>query len=199
MKIIIVGGTGTIGKAISTELAKRHTIIAVGHTSGDFQVDIRDSDSIEALYQKIGSFDALVSATGSVHFGALTEFTEEQYSIGLNSKLMGQVRLVMIGLKYINKHGSFTLTSGILSNDPIRLGASASMVNGALDSFVKSAALELPNHLRINSVSPTVLLESMDNYAPFFRGFEPVPASRVALAYSKSVEGAQTGVTYQVS
>ena len=102
------------------------------------------------------------------------------------------------GLKYINKGGSFTLTSGILSHDPIPMGTSAAMVNGAINSFVKSAAIEMPHHLRINAVSPTVLSESMNRYAPFFRGFESVPASRVALAYSKSVEGAQTGMVYSV-
>jgi hypothetical protein len=111
---------------------------------------------------------------------------------------MGQIRLVLAGLKYINHGGSFTLTSGILSDDPIKLGSSAAMVNGAIDSFVKSAAIEMPNQLRINAVSPTVLCESMDSYAPFFRGFEPVPASRVALAFSKSVEGGQTGRVYRV-
>ena len=198
MKIIIVGGTGTIGKAIVKELAARHTIITVGNTHGDFQVDIRDTQSIEALYRSVGSFDALIAATGEVHFGPLTEFTEAQYHIGINSKLMGQVNLVLLGLKHINEGGSFTLTSGILSHDPIRLGSSAAMVNGAIDSFVKSAAIELPRQLRINAVSPTVLSESMDSYGPYFRGFESVPASRVALAYSKSVEGAQTGMIYQV-
>ncbi len=198
MKIIVVGGTGTIGHAVCNELAQRHTVVTVGHSSGDFQVDIRDTRSIELLYQSIGSFDAVVSVSGEVYFETLTNFTEEQYTIGLNSKLMGQVRLVLIGLKYITKGGSFTLTSGILSHDPILMGTSAAMVNGALDSFVKSAAIELPHHLRINAVSPTVILESMNRYAPFFRGFEPVPVSRVALAYSKSVEGAQTGMVYSV-
>lgn len=198
MKIIIIGGTGTIGKAIVKELAPRHTIIAVGNTRGDFQVDIGDSQSIEKLYQKIGSFDALIATTGSVHFGPFTDFTEDQFKVGIESKLMGQVRLVLSGLKYITAGGSFTLTSGILSHDPIKSGSSAAMINGAIDSFVRSAAIELPHHIRINAVSPTVLSESMEVYGPYFRGFEPVPASRVALAYSKSVEGAQTGMIYQV-
>ena len=56
----------------------------------------------------------------------------------------------------------------------------------------------LPRGEKANSVSPTVLLEAMDTYAPYFRGFKPVAAAEAALAYAKSVEGLHTGQTYQV-
>jgi uncharacterized protein YbjT (DUF2867 family) len=49
MKIIVVGGTGTIGKAVVKELSSRHSIVTVGHTSGDVQVDILDTASIEKM------------------------------------------------------------------------------------------------------------------------------------------------------
>jgi hypothetical protein len=124
--------------------------------------------------------------------------TPEHYQVGLKDKLMGQVNLVLLGLNNLNDRGSYTLTSGILSQDPILFGSSASMVNGALDSFVKAAAIELPRMLRINIVSPTVLTESMDKFGEYFRGYESVSASRVGLAYSKSVEGAQTGEVFRV-
>lgn len=198
MKIIIVGGTGTIGRAVVKELSQRHNIIVAGYTQGDVQVDIQDPISIESMYKTVGKFDALISTVGKVHFGELTEMTKEQMQIGLDNKLMGQVNLVLMGLKHINHGGSFTLTSGILSRDPIKFGSSAALVNGALDAFVKSAAIEMPHHVRINAVSPTILAESMSAYGDYFRGFEPVSATRVAYAYSKSVEGAQTGQVYCV-
>lgn len=198
MKVIIVGGTGTIGQAIVTKLCKHHEVITVGNTSGDLQVNIKDPASIEKMYQDAGPVDAVVSAVGKVYFGALKEMTAEHYAIGLQDKLMGQVNLVLIGLKYVNKGGSFTLTSGILSEDPIVFGSSASMVNGAIESFVKAAAIELPNGLRINAVSPTIVTESLAQYEKFFHGFESVSAERVAHAYSKSVDGAQTGRIYRV-
>jgi NAD(P)-dependent dehydrogenase (short-subunit alcohol dehydrogenase family) len=91
-----------------------------------------------------------------------------------------------------------TLVAGTLSKDPIRFGASASLVNSALEGFVRAAALEFPPGTRINVVSPTVLKESMESYGPYFPGSEGVPAKRVALAFSKSVEGAQTGQVYFV-
>jgi NAD(P)-dependent dehydrogenase (short-subunit alcohol dehydrogenase family) len=71
-------------------------------------------------------------------------------------------------------------------------------VNGALESFVRAAAIELPRGLRINVVSPTVLQESMSSFGPYFRGYKAVPARDAALPYSKSVEGKQTGQVYKV-
>lgn len=198
MKIIVIGGTGTIGKAVVNELSPRHEIIVAAHSHGDIQVDITDNDSIENMYKTIENVDAVISTTGNVHFGSLKDMTPERYNIGLQNKLMGQVNVVLIGMRYINENGSFTLTSGILNHDPIVFGSSAAMVNGALEGFVKGAAIEMPNNMRLNIVSPTVIAEAMDKYAPYFRGFAPVSAAQAALAYSKSVEGKQNGQIYCV-
>lgn len=197
MKIILIGATGTIGRAVAQELGQRHHIIAVGKSRGEHQVDVTRSDSIRALFERVGKVDAIVSTTGGLHFGPLAEMTAEQFKIGLHDKLLGQVDLALIGQHYLNAGGSITLTSGIVSDEPIRYGANASAVNMAIDGFVRGAAVELGG-IRINSVSPTVLTESLDSYGPYFQGFESAPAGRVALAYSRSVEGAQTGRVFRV-
>ena len=124
--------------------------------------------------------------------------TAEQFSIGLNDKLLGQVNLALIGQHHLNDGGSITLTSGIVSQVPIRMGANASAVNSALDGFVAAAACELQRGQRINAVSPTVLVESLPTYGAFFLGFEPAPGERVAQAYLRSVEGVQTGQVFKV-
>lgn len=198
MKILVIGANGTIGKAVVDELRSRHEIVTAARTHGDHQVTIADIQSVRELFEAVGSVDAIVSAAGNVHFGPLGEMTPEQFGIGLGDKLMGQVNLVLGSRDHLNPGGSITLTAGTLSRDPIRFGSSASTVNGAIESFVRAAALELPAGQRINAVSPSILAESMDSYGPYFRGYDPVPARRVALAYSKSVEGAQTGKVYRV-
>jgi len=198
MKIIIAGGTGTLGKAVAETLSKRHTIVVAARDHGDVRFDMMDPSSVRKMYQTVGEFDALIATTGKVHFADLAAMTPEDYQMGLQNKLMGQVNLVLIGQHYINNQGSFTLTSGILAHDPIRGGTSASMVNAALEGFVKSAAIELTSGIRINLVSPTVLTESMEKYGNYFHGYEPVDAARAALSYSKSVEGLQTGQVYRI-
>jgi NAD(P)-dependent dehydrogenase (short-subunit alcohol dehydrogenase family) len=197
MKILIVGANGTIGKAVAAELSARHEIVTAGRSSGTFQVNTADPKSVRELFSAVGKLDAVACAAGNVQFGPLEAMTAEQFDVGLRDKLMGQVNLVLAGREFVNAGGSFTLIAGTLAEDPIRFGSSASMVNGALESFVRAAAIELPDH-RINAVSPSVIAESMDAYGAYFRGYEAVPAKRVALAYSRSVEGAQTGQIYRV-
>jgi NAD(P)-dependent dehydrogenase (short-subunit alcohol dehydrogenase family) len=199
MRVLIVGASGTIGKAVVAELGQRHELITAGRNSGDVRLDITDPASIAAAYAAVGSVDAVVSTTGSVKFAPFEQMQAADYDIGLRDKLMGQVNLVLIGREKISSAGSFTLTTGVLDAQPIREGTSASMVNGALNAFVMAAAIEMPRGLRINVVSPGVIEEALDAYAPYFRGFEPVPAARAALAYARSVEGLQTGEVYRVA
>lgn len=196
-KVLLIGPGGTLGRAVHGELNLRHEVI-VASRSARLKVDIADGASLERLFKRVGKVDAIVCAAGNVHFGALAEMTDALYSIGLRDKLMGQVNLTLIGRDYLNDGGSITLITGILAEHPIRLGSSASMVNGAIEAFVRAAAIELPRGLRINAVSPNVFVESMPGYAPYFRGFEPIPVARAALAFSRSVEGAQTGQVYKV-
>ncbi|MCB1381000.1 MAG: short chain dehydrogenase [Alphaproteobacteria bacterium] len=193
MRVLVVGASGTVGRAAVSELGRRHEIIRAGRHSGDVSVDIADEASIHAVFAKIGKVDAIVSTAGHVHFGPLATMTGEQFKRGLLDKLLGQVSLALIGQHHLNDNGSITLTSGVLDRDPIRQGANAAAVNGAIGGFVKSAAIELSRGIRINAVSPGLLEESAEKYDGFFPGHETVSSARVGLAFAKSVEGAITG------
>lgn len=199
MKILLVGAGGTIGTAVAAELGQRHEIIAAGRSSGEVRLDITDIDSIRKAYEQVGAMDAVVCCAGHAKWAPLAEMTASDYEVGLQDKLMGQVNLVLEGREVVAAGGSFTLTTGILDREPIVAGTSATMINNAVNGFVRAAAIEMPRGLRINAVSPGVIEEAMADLAPYFRGFEPVPAARAALAYARSVEGAQTGRVYRVA
>ncbi|MDQ2816858.1 MAG: short chain dehydrogenase [Candidatus Eremiobacteraeota bacterium] len=198
MKVVVFGAAGTIGYAVVSELKGRHEVIAVGKTSGNHQVDMADHAAVENFFAQLGKVDAVVSAAGGVHFGPLGSMTPDLMNVGLRDKLMGQVNLVLVAPAYINSGGSITLIAGTLSNDPVRYGSSASLVNGAIESFGRAAAIELPPGVRINVVSPSLVEESLGAYGTFFPGTPTVPAKRVAMAFLKSVEGAQTGQVYRI-
>ena len=193
MRILVVGAAGTVGQAAVKALSPRHEIVQAGRSAGDVTVDLMDEASVTAMYARLGKVDAVIACAGHVHFGPLASMSPEQFRKGLDDKLMGQINLVLLGLTFVNDGGSFTLTSGVLDRDPVRQGANAAAVNGAIGAFVRSAAIEMPRGLRINAVSPGLLEESEKKYEGFFPGHEPVSSARVGLAYVKSVEGALTG------
>ena len=169
MKIVLIGANGTIGRAVRQELEQHHEVVSAGRRESDIYVDITSPDSIRDMYLSVGEVDAVISATGETYFGPLKELTPQTNDLSINSKLKGQVNLVLIGQHFIKDGGSFTLTTGIIMEDPIIGGTSAAMVGGAIKSFVESAAIELPRGIRINNVSPNVFVESMKKYGPYFQ------------------------------
>ncbi|MEE4263815.1 MAG: short chain dehydrogenase [Desulfobacteraceae bacterium] len=193
MKLLIIGGNGTIGRKVSAHFSKTHAIIVAGKNSGDVTVDIADSKSIKAMFESIGTLDAILCIAGEAKWAPFDSLTEDDYYIGLRSKLMGQVNLVRIGRDYLNTGGSFTLTTGILADYPVAMTTSAAMVNGGIHSFVKAAALELKNELRINAVSSGLVEDAVEKYEAYFPGHNPIPMQKVINGYVKSVEGKGTG------
>ena len=191
MRAIVIGATGTIGSAVVAALSMRHDVVKVSHKSGAFRVDLTSTDSIIQLFRTIGGFDALVSTAGLAKFAGLDELKDEDYQIGLSNKLMGQANLVRIGRQFINERRSFTLTSGVLSHEPMKGSASISMVNAGIEGFVRAAALELPRGIRVNAVSPPWVTETL--LALKMDPSPGMPAAQVAQAYLASLEGTETG------
>ena len=195
-KIVVFGATGTIGKAVVAGLSPKYEVLKVGNRQGQFKADLADADSIINVFQAIGKVDGIVSAAGAARFAPLGKLTDEDFRFSLANKLMGQVNLVRIGLKYLNDKGSITLTSGILSHQPMVGGAVISLVNVGLEGFARAAALEAPRGIRVNVVSPPWVTESLRalNMDPSLGK----PAAEVAKGYVKSIEGQKSGEVIEV-
>jgi NAD(P)-dependent dehydrogenase (short-subunit alcohol dehydrogenase family) len=200
MRIVVIGASGDVGRSVADELARggKHEIIRVGRTQGDQQVDITSDESVDALFKNIGQIDAIIAAAGNVILAPIEKMTAADFNKGLQDKLLSQVRVALVGQHYLNDGGSITLTSGIAVDDPIAQGSNAAASNAGIEGFVRAAACDLPRGIRINAVSPTVLTESMGRFGPYFPGYESVPATRVAMAYRRSVEGVHSGRVYRV-
>ena len=193
MKTLIIGGTGTIGRKVSTYFKKTDDVIVVGRTTPNISVDIADSNSIQEMFEKTGKVDAIICITGEAKWAPFEELSEADFYIGIKSKLMGQINLIRIGKDYLNKNGSFTLSTGVLADDPVYQTTAAAMVNGGIHSFVLAAALEMKNGQRINVVSSDFVEDAYEKYKDYFPGHNYIPMDRVVNGYVRSVKGRGNG------
>ena len=191
MRILLIGATGTIGRAIAAAIADRHEVIAASHRRAAEQVDIADPESVRALFRRVGQVGAVVSAAGPARFAPLAALSDADFEFSLVNKLMGQVNLVRVGTDAVADGGSITLTSGVLAQQPMPGSAAISLVNAAVEGFARAAALELPRGVRVNVVSPPWVSETLAAMGQDPRG--GLAAEAVARAYVASIEGGQTG------
>lgn len=191
MRIVLVGATGTIGSAAREALLARHEVVGVGHSRGERRVDITSTESIRHLMDDVAPFDALISTAGPVRMGRLGELQEEDFRRVLQDKVMANVNLVRAALAAIREGGSITLTSGILAREPWPGTAAAAMANGAIDSFVRAASLDMPRAVRINAVSPVMVTETARRHGLDTGG--SMSAAATARAYVAAVEGRHNG------
>jgi NAD(P)-dependent dehydrogenase (short-subunit alcohol dehydrogenase family) len=181
-----------MGMYLAAAFEKEHEVVRVASKSGDYQVDITSAGSIEKFFSEAGEFDALVSTAGPTFVGPWSKLTDKEFRKGVEGKMMGQINLVLIGQHYIRPKGSFTLISGALTYEPQLNFANASAANGAVEGFVRAAAIELGDGIRINAVSPTVI-ENSPEYFPYFPGEIPTTMKQLEYGFRKSVFGANTG------
>ena len=198
MKILVIGGNGTIGNKVASHFDKEHEVLIAGRSSGNVTVDIANSDSIKKMFEKTGKVDSVICIAGEAKWANFGDLSEEDYYIGLKSKLMGQVNLVRIGQYYVNPKGSITLTTGILADDPVVKTTSAAMVNGGIHSFVQAAALEIENGVRVNVVSSGMVEDAYEKYKDYFPGHNPIPMKKVVNGYVRSVKGMGNGEVIRI-
>jgi NAD(P)-dependent dehydrogenase (short-subunit alcohol dehydrogenase family) len=198
MKIILIGASGTIGRRIYETLSGKHEIVRASREGEDVNVDMTSTDSIEQMYKSVADIDAVICAAGPAKFGLFRDMTEDDFFVGIRGKMMGQVNLVRIGQNYINDGGSFTLTTGILADEPIAGSTAVTLLNAGLNGFALAAAQELGRGMRVNVVSPTIVEDSIEAYGDAFVGFDPAPMDRVVNAYIRCITGQFTGRVLRV-
>jgi NAD(P)-dependent dehydrogenase (short-subunit alcohol dehydrogenase family) len=188
VKIIVLGATGLVGRAVAEALEPRHEVVKVSRTSA-VRADLTDPASLDALFET--EPDAVVCCAANVPLRPLAELTDEQVLEDLRGKLLGQVALARRAARYL-AGGSITLTGGTFT-EPIPGSGVGALVNAGLEGFVRSAAAELPRGLRINVVSPGWISETLEVMGEdSSRG---TPVAVVAEAYRRLVEGDAQGTT----
>ncbi|WP_433176253.1 short chain dehydrogenase [Actinoallomurus sp. CA-150999] len=190
MKILVIGATGTIGSTAAAVLESGGHEVVRASRNGPVTVDMTDPASIEAALMSVSDLDAVVCCAASGRLTPLASASDEDFTAGLHGKLLGQVTLVRRALHLVRDGGSITLTSGVF-DEPTPGGAFGALVNAGLGAFVEAAAIEMPRGLRLNAVSPGWVSETLKAMGE--DGSQGTPATEVAHAYLRAIEGTMRG------
>jgi len=197
MNILVIGGTGTIGKEVVNLLKRDHHVIAIGRTSGDYQMNFENKASIEKMFNDFSDIDGIISLAGDAELAPYHSQPDDQINLAINSKLKANLNLIRVASNRLNKGGFVLLTSGMAAQDFMPGASSVSMALGGLETYVKSIQIEPYNNIRVQMIRPVVITETLKTFKldlPY-----SVSARETAKIYQEVVDGHHNEVIVNVS
>jgi NAD(P)-dependent dehydrogenase (short-subunit alcohol dehydrogenase family) len=204
-RIVVAGGTSGIGFAVAEAAAQAGAEVVIAssnpervaaaldrlpqRTRGE-TLDFTDEAQVSALFARVGAFDHLVYTAGEALFlQNLADLSIEAAQRAFEVRYWGALRAVKYGASHIRAGGSITLTSGVASSRPRPAWTIPSSILGAIESLIRTLAIELAP-LRVNAVAPGVvrtalwdsLMSEADRNGVFDQFAEKLPVGRVGEA-----------------
>lgn len=203
MKILLIGSSGTIGKAVAEYLKNNHyhfnhtnlQLIEAHRTSKAYPLDICNTKNLIEFLNNHAPLDAIVSVIGKTQWEIPKDIKD--YRISFEDKAFSQINLALTALDYLNPRSSITLTSGVVGKHISPKGSQMAIVNASIDAFVKTACYEIPN-IRLNAVAPSLTNDTFEKHATFFPGQKTALLQDVAKVYARSIYGIETGKIFEV-
>ena len=160
-KVIIVGGSKGIGKAIVKSLIDTHIIYNISRTSPDISHSNLTHYSCNVLENdlpEITEADALVYCPGSINLKPISRLSIEDFKADFEINVLGAVKSIKKYLPIL-KNGvnpSILLFSTVASKLGMPFHASIATAKSGIEGLVKSLGAELAPNIRINAIAPTV-------------------------------------------
>lgn len=167
-KIIVIGGSSGIGKAVaqmasdwgnqviltSRSLARAEAVAReIGGSTTGRALDVADEAQVKAFFATISGIDHIYLAAGNTHLGSLNEGELGLHMQAFNTRLLGSLHVVKSALSQMNAGGSLVFTGGISTDRPIAGAWVSGLGTASAEQLARVLVLEF-SHLRFNAVSP---------------------------------------------
>jgi NAD(P)-dependent dehydrogenase (short-subunit alcohol dehydrogenase family) len=168
--VAIIGGGSGIGLGVARAcLARGARVVLAGRTLAKLTralatleagergraivADITLEPDVVRLFEQLPSVDHVVVTAAQLTYQPIRELDPDAARRALDSKILGAMLIAKHAPARLPGGGSITFTTGVASERPLPRGSMVAAVNGALNSFVRGAALELAP-IRVNALSP---------------------------------------------
>ena len=177
--MLIVGGAGGIGEAVTTAVASRGAAVAIadragaaataladrlaetGATTLAVDCDVLNAGSVDAMVNEVvtelGGIDVLINCAGVVGPGPSAELTDEQWTSLTDIHVLGTLRCVRAAFPALSKSESGAVVN--LSSMNASIGVSGRLsycsAKGAVEAMTRVLAVEwAAQGIRVNAVAP---------------------------------------------
>lgn len=160
-KIVIIGGSKGIGKAIIKALSDTHRIINISRTApemADANVTHYSCDILTDDLPDIDTLDGLVYCPGSINLKPVSRLSLDDFRADFEINVLGAVKSIQKYLPQLKKgsNPSILLFSTVASKLGMPFHASVATSKSGVEGLVKSLGAELAPTIRVNAIAPTV-------------------------------------------
>jgi NAD(P)-dependent dehydrogenase (short-subunit alcohol dehydrogenase family) len=170
-KVLIVGGTGGIGRALAERYASLESEVVLtsrsaeraqalaaeigGNTRG-IALDIAEPENIAAQLADVGTIDRLLIVAIERDYNTVRDYDLAKARRAVTVKLVGYTEVVHTMLDRFSREASVVIFGGLAGQRPYPGSTTVTMVNGAVSSMIRTMAVELAP-IRFNAIHPGVI------------------------------------------
>ena len=160
-KILVIGGSKGIGKAIIASLIEKNNIINLSRTSPSLAHENLTHYNCDILTDELPQLDAvdtLIYCPGSINLKPISRLKLEDFRADFEINVVAAVKAIQQYLPLLKKGNtpSILLFSTVASKLGMPYHASVAAAKSGVEGLVKSLGAELAPTIRVNAIAPTV-------------------------------------------
>ena len=160
-KVLIIGGTKGIGKAIVSEVIEKHEVVCLSRNPSDFTHNNYKHIEFDVLNDElpeIESMDTLIYCPGTINLKPISTLTLDDFRFDFELNVIGAVKAIKKYLNLLKKseNPSILMFSTVATKLGMPYHSSVSVSKSGIDGLVKTLGAELAPKIRINAIAPTI-------------------------------------------
>ena len=160
-KIIIIGGSKGIGKAITESLLTTHQIINISRSTPEIQHENLTHYNCDVLVDElpeIDQADGLIYCPGSINLKPFNRLSIADFKTDFEINVIGAVKSIQAYTKTLlqSDSASVVLFSTVATKLGMPFHASVATAKSAVEGLTKSVAADLAPKIRVNAIAPTI-------------------------------------------
>ena len=195
-KILVIGGSKGIGKAVIAKMKSTNQMINISRTVAEDVTEQYICDVLTDELPKIDNLDGLIYCPGSINLKPIGRLSIDDFKEDFDINVLGAVKVIKHYIKALKsgKDPSVVLFSTVAVKMGMPFHASISVAKAGVEALTRSLAAEFATQIRFNAIAPTItetdlsekllrsdlLKEKMKNRHPMKQYLQPEDVAEMA-------------------